>query len=177
MELKIEARNVELRKSWQEKVEEEKERLIRHYPNYVLHLRVSVEATSHHKEGGFEIKLVASVPSDTVVVSRKGENVKALLGDAFDVLTLQLKENLRKKRQGQKGVDHGQEANSHGVIKKLSPHESYGFITTLDQREIYFHENALKDIEMDQLSEGDSVMYGETLGDKGPQASWVRAVK
>ena len=177
MELKIEARNVELRKGWQEKIEEEKEKLIRHYPSYVLHLRASVEATSHHKEGGFEIKLVATVPSDTVVVSRKGENVRALLGDAFDVLSLQLKENLRKKRKSQKGVDQAAETSNYGIIKKLSPHESYGFIVTLDEREIYFHENSLKDVDMDHLSEGDSVIYGETLGDKGPQASWVRAAK
>ena len=27
------------------------------------------------------------------------------------------------------------------------------------------------------LTEGDSVVYGETLGDKGPQASWVRSAK
>lgn len=177
MELKIEARNVELRRGWQEKVEEEKERLVRHYPNYVLHLRVSVEATSHHKEGGFEIKLVATVPSDTVVVSRKGDNVRALLGEAFGVLTQQLKENLRKKRKSEKSVDYGQETSNYGIIKKLSPHESYGFITTLDEREIYFHENSLKDIDMDRLTEGDSVIYGETLGDKGPQASWVRTAK
>ena len=177
MELKIEARNVELRRGWQDKIHEEKERLVRHYPNFVLHLRATVEATSHHKEGGFEIKLVASVPGDTVVVSRKGDNVRALLGDAFHVLTQQLKENLRKKRKGKKGADHHQEVNNYGIIKKLSPHESYGFIATLDEREIYFHENSLKDVEMDRLSEGDSVMYGETIGDKGPQASWVRTAK
>ena len=45
---------------------------------------------------------------------------------------------------------------------------------TPDEREIYFHENALKDIPLDQLAEGDEVAYGESLGDKGPQASWVR---
>jgi len=177
MELKVEARNVELRRSWQEKIDEEKERLVRHYPSYVLHLRASVEATSHHKEGGFEIKLVASIPGDTVVVSRKGDNVRAALGEAFDVLSQQLKENLRKKRKSEKSVDGSQDVNNYGIIKKLSPHESYGFIATLDEREIYFHENSLKDVEMDRLNEGDSVVYGESLGDKGPQASWVRPAK
>ncbi len=177
MELKVEARNVELRKGWQDKIDEEKVRLVRHYPNFVLHLRATVEATSHHKEGGFEIKLVATVPGDTVVVSRKGDNVRALLGDAFNVLTQQLKENLRKKRKSKKSVDQGQESNNFGIIKKLSPHESYGFITTFDEREIYFHENSLKDVAMENLNEGDSVVYGETLGDKGPQASWVRSAK
>jgi ribosome-associated translation inhibitor RaiA/cold shock CspA family protein len=177
MELKVETRNVELRKSWQERIEEEKEKMIRHYANFILHLRVSIEGTKHHKEGGYELKVVASVPNDTVVVSRKGENMGAMLVEAFDVLSLQLKEIQRKKRKDQKGLDGAGEVDSVGVIRKLSPFESYGFIASLDGREIYFHENALKDILLDQLAEGDEVTYGETLGDKGPQASWVRSVK
>ena len=176
MELKIEARNVELRKSWQDKIEEEKEKLVKFYANYVLHLRVSIEATTHHKEGGFEIKLIASVPNETVVVERKGISVRPLLTEAFDVLTLQLKEKLRKKRKTIKNVAGAGETDQVGVIRKLSPHESYGFITSADERDIYFHENALKNINMDELTEGDSVLYGETLGDKGPQATWVKAV-
>ncbi len=175
MDLKVETRNVELRKGWQKKIDEEKEKLVQHFANFVLHLRVSIEATAHHKEGGYELKLVASVPSDTVVVSRKGENVGPLLVEAFDVLTLQMKEIQRKKRQSQKNADGSVEDGAqYGVIRKVSPFESYGFIVSQDAREIYFHENALKDIAIDSLTEGDSVMYGESLGDKGPQASWVR---
>ena len=63
------------------------------------------------------------------------------------------------------------------MIRKLSPYESYGFIVTPDEREVYFHENALKDVLIDRLTEGDEVMYGESLGDKGPQASWVRIAR
>ena len=175
MDLKVDTRNVELRKGWQKKIDEEKEKLVRHFANFVLHLRVSIEGTAHHKEGGYELKLVASVPNDTVVVSRKGENVGALLVEAFDVLSHQMKEIVRKKRQSQKGADASlEEGAQYGVIRKVSPYESYGFIVSQDAREIYFHENALKDISIDSLTEGDMVMYGESLGDKGPQASWVR---
>ncbi len=173
MELKIETRNVELRKSWQDKIEEEKNKLVRHYAGQVLHLRVAIEGTAHHKEGGFEIKLVASIPNDTVVVARKGEGVRPLLTEAFDVLALQLKEKSRKKRKNIKAPAGG-EPDKVGVIQKLSPFESYGFITSVDDREIYFHENALKNVSMEELKEGDGVFYGETVGDKGPQASWVR---
>ena len=102
MELKVEARNVELKKGWQIKIEEEKEKLLKHHAGFVLHLRVSIEATTHHKEGGYEVKIVASVPNDTVVVTRKGEMVRPLLIEAFDVLALQLKEILRKKRKTKK---------------------------------------------------------------------------
>ncbi len=177
MELKVETRNVELRKGWQEKIEEEKEKLIRNFAAYLLHLRVVIEATTHHKEGGFEIKLVASIPNDTVVVTRKGGGVRPLLVEAFDVLSLQLKENLRKKRKNKKTPETLADGDSYGTIRKLSPHESYGFIVTFDERDVYFHENALKNVEMEELSEGDGVFYGETVGDKGPQASWVRLAK
>ncbi len=175
MELKIEARNVELRKGWQTRIEEEQKKLIRHYPNFVLHLRVSIEATTHHKQGGYEIKLVATVPNDTVVVSRSSEIVRAALTESFDVLALQLKEIQRKKRKAKKQAPKLEASDGQGVIRKVSPHESYGFITSVDKRDIYFHENALKNITIDELSEGDSVMFGESQGDKGPQASWVRA--
>ncbi len=177
MEIKIEARNVELRKGWQTKIEEEKEKLIRHYAGFVLHLRVTIEATSAHKEGGFEVKLVASVPNDTLVVNRKGGSVRPLLVEAFDVLALQLKEKLRKKRKVNKTGEAGGASDNYGFIRKLSPQESYGFITSSDERDIYFHENALKNITIDELNEGDNVYYGESQGDKGPQASWVRVAR
>ncbi|MDD5758350.1 MAG: HPF/RaiA family ribosome-associated protein [Desulfobulbaceae bacterium] len=177
MELQVEGRNVEIRKSWQEKIEEEKVRLDRHHPGLVLNLRVTIAGTAHHKEGGHELQLVAAVPNDTVVVKRKGENVKALLCDAFDTMGLQLKELQRKRRQSVKIVDAAQDgAVVEGVVKKLMPHESYGFIAGPDGREVYFHENALKDLKMDQLTEGDLVKFCESDGDKGPCASWVRSV-
>ncbi len=177
MELKVESRNVELKKGWQMKIDAEKEKLLRHYAGFLLHLRVAIEATTHHKEGGYEVKIVASVPNDTVVVSRKGELVRPLLIEAFDKLSLQLKEILRKKRKVEKNAEAAVDGDRVGIIHKVSPHESYGFITTIDQREIYFHENALKNGNIDDLMEGDSVLYGETIGDKGPQASWVRVAK
>ncbi len=177
MELKIEARNVELRKGWQIKIQEEQAKLVRHYPNFVLHLRVSIASTTHYKEGGFEVKLVASVPNDTVVVTRRGEGVRAALTESFDVLLLQLKEIQRKKRKNKKNPRSVEQSQLAGVIRKLSPHESYGFITSVDKRDIYFHENSLKDMNMDELAEGDTVIFGETRGDKGPQAAWVRAAR
>lgn len=79
MELQVEGRKLDIRKSWQDKIEDEKERLIRHHPGLVHHLRVTVEGTSQHKEGGYELVVVASVPNDTVVVKRKGETVRPLL--------------------------------------------------------------------------------------------------
>lgn len=173
MELKVETRNVELRKSWQDKIEVEKAKLIRHHANFVLHLRVSIEANKHHKDGGYDVKLVVSVPQDTVVVSRKGENVKSVLTEAFDVLALQLKEIQRKKRTVKKSGGAGS-VDKTGIVRMISLGESFGFIVDLDKRDIYFHENALKNTSLDDLNEGDRVTFAEEIGDNGPQAVWVR---
>lgn len=174
MELQVEGRNVEIRKSWQEKIDDEKARLDRHHPGLVHHLRVTVEETSGHKSGGHEVRVVASVPNDTVVVSRKGDLVRSLLVEAFDTLGLQLKELQRRRRQTGKAPEADSQGALGGTIRSLFPYQSYGFIATPDGREIYFHENALKDVAMDQLSEGDAVRFGLGEGDKGPTAAWVR---
>jgi cold shock CspA family protein len=177
MELQVEARNLELRKVWQNKIDEEKSRLERHHAGLVQHLRVTVEGTAHHKEGGYELRVVASIPNDTVVVKRKGEKVVPLVVDAFNTLGLQLKEMQRKRRQSFKGAPEASSTSTEGIVKSIFPYESYGFIVTSQGREIYFHENSLKDVTMNQLSEGDGVKFGEAEGDKGPCAAWVRVAK
>lgn len=176
MELKIEARNLDMRKGWQEKIEEEREKLIRHYASFIHHLRVTIESTSSYKEGGFEVRLVASVPQDTVVVKRHGEKVRPLLVEAFDVLGLQLKEMVRKKQTHKKvkGMGEGVTLGGAGVVKRLIPGEPYGFIMSSDDREIYFHENVLKDSSLADINEGDMVIFQASEGEKGPQANWVR---
>jgi cold shock CspA family protein len=178
MDLKVEARNIDMRKGWQEKIEEEREKLIRHYANFVLHLRVTISATPGYKEGGYEISLVASVPNDTVVVKRWGEKVHPLLVESFDVLGLQLKDIVQKKQnhkhqvsvKNQGGVPAG---DARGTIQRMF--SEYGFIMTLDNQEVFFHANALKNISMDDLEEGASVSLAMEDGDKGLQAVWVKA--
>ena len=105
MELQIEARNLELRQSWKDRIEQEIEKLLRHHPGLVHHLRATVEGTKQYKEGGYELLVVASVPNDTVVVKKRGEKVTTLIVEAFDTLGLQLKEMQRKKRQTFKTQD------------------------------------------------------------------------
>jgi len=177
MELQIEGRNVDIRNSWQEKINEEKERLGRHHPGLVHHLRVAIEETAGHKSGGFEVKVVAAVPNDTLVVTRKGESVRPLLVEAFDTLGLLLKELQRKRRQTYKVGEEAGAGSLAGSIKALFPAESYGFIMTPAGEEVYFHENSLKDVGMEELAEGAAIQFGLGEGDKGPTAAWVRLVR
>jgi cold shock CspA family protein len=99
------------------------------------------------------------------------------LVEAFDTLGLQLKELQRKRRQTTKEPEAAAAGPAMGTVKSLFPYESYGFLITPDGQEVYFHENALKDVIMAQLAEGDEVRFGEGEGDKGPTAAWVKLVK
>ncbi len=179
MELQVEGRNLEIRNAWQEKINEEKQKLERHHAGLVHSLRITIAETAHHREGGYELGMVASIPNDTVVVKRKGDTVRPLLVDAFDTLGLQLKELQRKKRKSTKVAPESAASSTVGigVIKSLFPYESYGFIVSQGSHEVYFHENALKDVKMEELAEGDEVRFGEGEGDKGPTAAWVKIVK
>ena len=176
MELKIEAKNLDIRKSWQEKIEEERDKITRHYASLVLHLRVTIEATPGYKEGGHEVRVVATVPNDTVVVKRWGESVRPLLVEAFDVLGLQLKEIVKKKQNHKTAKVQGGAADGRltGIVRKIFPEEAYGFIVTDDKLDVFFHANALRDVEMNDIAEGDEVLFAMEDGDKGPQATWVR---
>lgn len=61
-----------------------------------------------------------------------------------------------------------------GRISKLFPMEEYGTITTLDDRQIYFHRNSVLNKDFDTLTIGDMVRFHEEAGDNGPQASTVK---
>jgi len=61
-------------------------------------------------------------------------------------------------------------------VSLLLRREAYGFIKSLDGREIYFHKNSLPAGEFDRLEIGTGVRWAEEQGEKGPQASSLRIV-
>jgi len=50
----------------------------------------------------------------------------------------------------------------------------YGFITTEDGKDIFFHRTALRGLRFDSLKEGQSVEFEVETGPKGPRAVDVR---
>ena len=170
----IKGRNVEILPEWQEKIEAELERLQKHSYEPILHARVELTGTGHHRHGAFEIQLVANVAGQTLTVARQGEYVLPLIVDAFNALDRRLRE-YSSQRQQQVKV-HAE--NIHrGRIARLFPEEEYGFITAPDGTDVYFHANALKRGLIEHLKEGAVVEFGQEEGDQGPQATWVQVVE
>lgn len=65
-----------------------------------------------------------------------------------------------------------------GTIKKLVADKGFGFISTDDGKEIFFHHSSVADRQFDNLAEGQKVEFavgqgGNSKG-KGPRASSVQ---
>jgi CspA family cold shock protein len=63
-----------------------------------------------------------------------------------------------------------------GKIKKLISDRGFGFVGG-DEKDLFFHISEVKDVEFDELREGQTVEYEIGQGKKGPCAISVRLVE
>jgi CspA family cold shock protein len=63
-----------------------------------------------------------------------------------------------------------------GTIKKLVTDKGFGFITTTDGKDIFFHKNSLVGADFDSLTEGQQVQFEVQNGPKGLNATNVSLV-
>lgn len=145
------------------------------YFQRIMRCRVVIEApVAHHRRGGpFKVRLDLTVPRGELVVNRQAdEDLLVAIREAFDAMRCQLEDYVRQHR----GDVKVHEPLPYGRVTKLFAHEGYGFITTDDDREIYFHTNSVLDPGFNQLQLGTEVRFVEEQGAKGPQASTVSFV-
>jgi len=63
-----------------------------------------------------------------------------------------------------------------GTIARLTD-RGFGFIEREgEEKDLFFHSNELKNVEFNDLKEGDKVTFEVTEGEKGPQATNVNRV-
>ncbi|HEX5419071.1 MAG TPA: cold shock domain-containing protein, partial [Gammaproteobacteria bacterium] len=68
------------------------------------------------------------------------------------------------------------DAAPHGTVTSLHAEQGYGWITTPDGREIYFHRNSVTNADFDSLETGVEVRFNEETDDRGPKASMVHVL-
>lgn len=116
------------------------------------------------------VRLSLTAPGGELVITRQPKpSFREALDDAIDAASRRLQDYAREIR----GDVKGRAGELRGRISRLLAYEGYGFITTEDGSEIYFHRNSVPDGSFDRLTVGDEVRYVETEGDEGPQASTV----
>ncbi len=150
------------------------------FADHIMSCRVVIElAGQHHLHGNlYEVHIDLTVPDEEIAITRESSehreyrDIHVALRDAFDSARRRLEDYVRRRR----GVVKAHEPMPHGRVSKLFPEEGYGFITTPDNREIYFHRHSVLDEGFDQLEIGTEVAFAEEAGQKGPQASTVKLV-
>jgi cold shock CspA family protein len=151
----------------------------------------------HHKKGDpYHIRIDLTIPGGEIVVKREPslsgrarhleepvvkkhaevntphKDLRRAIDDAFKAAGRRLQDYARRQRGDIKKRAPLPEAR----VSKILPQEGYGFLTSVDGREIYFHKNSVLGHAFPRLKVGTSVRFSEEVGEKGPQASTVRVV-
>jgi cold shock CspA family protein len=150
------------------------------FVDYITSCRVVIEpAGKHHLHGNqYEVHIDVTLPGGEVAASREPGNhqeykdVAVAIRDAFDAVKRQLEDHVRRTH----GRVKSHTPMAHARVSNLPETADYGFLTTLDGREIYFHRNSVLHDQFDHLSLGTEVAFVEEEGDKGAQATTVRVV-
>ena len=149
---------------------------------YLVSCRIAIEKPQAHQKSGnpFRVRVDVTVPPahELVTVRNSGEGdlheqLPTVLRQAFGAMQRQLIKLVEKQR-GDVKIHPGQELA--GVVVRLFRDEGYGFIKSLDGREIYFHRNSVAGAEFSRLEIGTGVQWNEEDGENGPQATVVRIV-
>ncbi len=174
--LQITVRDMPRSQALDETIRKKLDKLGRFY-GQITSCRVLVEAVSRHQRQGqrYQVRIDITVPGDEIVITRDPardsahEDVYVAIRDAFDSARRQLQDFARRERGEVKIHD----SVHHARVSQLFPAQGYGFLRTPDNRDVYFHENCLRDLELDRLDVGTAVIYAEEEGLEGPQAIWV----
>jgi cold shock CspA family protein/ribosome-associated translation inhibitor RaiA len=151
--------------------------------DYLSSCRVSVEKIKHMPRSGspYRVRVDLTVPpGHEVVASREpgegeaADTLYSVIREVYDAVQRQLKELVQRQR-GQLKSHPGQEVSA--IVTRVYREKGFGFIRTIDGREIYFHRNSLINKEFESLSEGMGVNFEEELGERGPQATSVKVIE
>lgn len=136
-----------------------------------MHVRVRLTKHDTRKpDDAHNVLVVVQIPGHTITAEKHRDTFEEAIHNAFDALALEL-DKIREKRASH-SVDVAAPPE-RGVVTKLFPAEGYGFIATDDGTEVYFHKNAVRDLEFEKM-DGMSVGLNIEAGEKGPQATVVQ---
>ena len=135
--------------------------------------RVMIEVSQRFPAGvpiAYNVRIELNVPGEQIVIKRQVHPLLlTAIQEAFDAAGRRLQDYARRIRGDVKRPAEMQ----RGTVTQLFPFEGYGFLTTGDGREVYFHRHSVLDRAFERLELGSNVRFAEEAGDEGPQASTV----
>lgn len=163
-------------------IRERAAKLDRYAGGRIISCRVFVQEPNHRKQQGdlFAVSIDLTLPGAELAVGNSThrenhahEDIYVAIRDSFQAMERKLKDHLAMRRRE---VKTHQPPKPHARVSRLFPRDGYGFITTEDGRDIYFHSNSVIDDGFESLDVGAEVRFTEVLGEKGPQATTVEFV-
>jgi cold shock CspA family protein len=139
----------------------------------VTSCRVMIEVSQRFPAGvaiAYNVRVELNVPGEQIVIKRQAHPLLlTAIQDAFDAAGRRLQDYARRTR----GDIKRHTAMPRATVTQLFPLEGYGFLTTDDGREIYFHRHSVMNRAFGRLEIGSAVRFAEEAGRHGPQASTV----
>ncbi len=151
--------------------------------DHMTSCRVAVERPQGTISDGspFRIRIDMRVPpGHELIVERKpgegsmSDSLEKVIRYAFDAAKKQLEKITQKQRSN---VKLHPEQEVAAIVDRVFLEEGYGFLRTINGREIYFHKNSVVNKDFDKMEAGMGVNFFEEQGDEGPQASTVHVIQ
>lgn len=169
--LQITARDIDLTDAIKADITEKAEKLDK-FCGDIMRCKVAVESPRRHQHEGklYSVHIYLTVPGTELVVKRElDKDLYVAIRDAFRDARRKLEDFVRERR----GEVKSHEEPLRGVISAMFTDKGYGFLTTQDGLEVYFHQNSVLKIDFGSLKVGMKVRFVQEDGVKGPQASTV----
>jgi ribosomal subunit interface protein len=169
--LQITARDIDLTDAIRADIAEKAAKLDNFYDR-IMRCRVVVESPRRHQHEGklYSVHIYMTVPGAELMVKRElDKDLYVAVRDSFHDARRKLEDFVRERR----GDVKYHEEPTQAVISSLFENEGYGFLTTPDGLDVYFHANSVINEDFGKLKVGMKVRFVEETGDKGPQASTV----
>lgn len=179
--LEIAYKDVEKTQILDEVIDRQVERLEKSVDG-IISCRMAFERPHQHPDrgSGYRVLLIVRLPPNHEVVvkrdSTQGElhdTLPAIVKDAFEAALRQCRE-IRRQQQGDVKRHPAQETMA--FVSRLFVDGGYGFIRTLEGREIYFHQRSVLNDDFNRLAIGTGVRFEEEMGEEGPQATTLAIV-
>jgi ribosomal subunit interface protein len=169
--LQITARNIELSDAMREDIAQRVAKLDNVYDR-IMRCRVVVEEPKRHPHEGkmYSVHIIMTVPGTELITKRElNKDLFVAMRDSFQAARRKLEEFAREQR-GEVKIHEG---SPRVRIAALFPDKGYGFLTSPEGYDVYFHENSVVNKDFKKLEIGMEVRFAEEMGEKGPQASSV----
>ncbi len=158
---------------------------LEHICNYINSCHIAIEKIHDRPRAGspYRVRIDLTVPPSHQLVAEKnpGEDIQyepleAVIRETFHTMRHQLTKITQLQRASEQANRYPEAQETTAFVTKLFRENSYGFLKTLDGREIYFHHNSILHNDFNRLEIGTGVDFSLEQGEEGPRASTLKIV-